>query len=360
MSDFETTSPTVWILTDDRPGNRTQALGAARALGWPYAEKALTYTEKAARATPLLGATLDTLDEASRLIVEPPYPDLVIGVGRRSAPVARFIRQASGGRSRVVLIGRKIPAEAADLAVRQSYLVQPPDPRVLQLTLPLTKVDRAGLDKVRAAEPDPLAGLAAPRIALLVGGATAQYAFEESFAEEMARAVAAAAGGGGLAILTSRRTGAAATAALRRGAPRARLIEWTPDAAYNPFLACLANADLLVVTGESESMLAEAVAAGKPLTIYPLPARPLNAKNRLRLAIARASRGGGALARAARRLMDQGWISPRRDLADMHRALIGRGWGRLFDGTLNRSAPAAQDEGARLAERVAALMSDAR
>jgi len=28
--------PTVWVLTDDHPGNTTQSLGLARALGWPY------------------------------------------------------------------------------------------------------------------------------------------------------------------------------------------------------------------------------------------------------------------------------------------------------------------------------------
>lgn len=360
MSETDPAPPTVWILTDDRPGNRTQALGAARALGWPYAEKALTYNEKSSRSTALLGATLDTLDEASRLIVEPPYPDLVIGAGRRAAPVARFIRQASGGRSRVVLIGRKTPAEAADLTVRQSYHLQAPDPRVLQLTLPLTKIDRRALDAARAAEPDPLAGLPSPRVALLVGGATAQHAFGDRFVEDMARAVAAAAGGGGLAILTSRRTGAAATAALARGAPKARFIAWAPDEAYNPFVACLANADLLVVTGESESMLAEAVATGKPLTIYPLPARPLSLKNRFRLAVAKAAQKDGPVARLCRRLMSQGWISARRDLADMHRALTGRGWATVFDGSLNRAAPPAQAESERLADGVRRLMAERR
>lgn len=350
-------TPSVWILTDDRPGNRTQALGAARALGWAYEEKALAYNEKAARATPLLGATLDTLDDASRLIVEPPYPDLLLGAGRRAAPVARFIRAASGGRTRVVLIGRKIPAAGADLTVRQSYLLQAPDDRVLQLTLPLTKVDRYVLEQARAAEPDPFDGLASPRVALLVGGATAQYAFEDDFAEAMAREVAEAAGDGGLAILTSRRTGAAAAAAMRRGAPAARLIEWSPDLAYNPYLAALANADLLVATGESESMLAEAVAAERPLTIYPLRARPSGLKTRLRMAIARGAQGRGPLAKACRKLMEDGWVTPRRDLADMHRALVERGWARVFDGALNTQKPAPQDESRALAARIRLLVS---
>ena len=37
----------------------------------------------------------------------PGYPDLVIGMGRRVVPIARWIKRDSGGRSRVVLLGRK-------------------------------------------------------------------------------------------------------------------------------------------------------------------------------------------------------------------------------------------------------------
>ena len=39
----------------------------------------------------------------------------------------------------------------------------------------------------------------------------------------------------------------------------------------NPYYAFLATADVIVVTGESESMLAEAASTDKPLYIYPIP-----------------------------------------------------------------------------------------
>ena len=44
----------------------------------------------------------------------------------------------------------------------------------------------------------------------------------------------------------------------------------------------LAFADVLIVTGESESMLAEAAATHKPVYIYPLPERPGNVKSQLK------------------------------------------------------------------------------
>ena len=53
--------------------------------------------------------------------------------------------------------------------------------------------------------------------------------------------------------------------------PAARLFEWTPGSADNPYLALLGLADGCIVTGDSVSMLAEVVRARKPLGILELP-----------------------------------------------------------------------------------------
>ena len=74
-------------------------------------------------------------------------------------------------------------------------------------------------------------------------------------------------------------TPADAIDAIRRVAPEAHLHLWQADRADNPYLSYLAAADLLVVTGESESMLAEASATATttssttPGTDGPMPAR---------------------------------------------------------------------------------------
>ncbi len=357
-ADPETASGrTVWLLTDDRPGNRTQVVGVARALGWPAQEKRLAFNERQSSATPRLGASLETLDDASRKTIAPPWPDLVLAAGRRAVPVARHVKAASGGRARIVLIGRRTPAEGADLVIRCSYFRQAPSPNLLELTLPPTQVDAAMLRRVKAEQPDPLAGLKRPVCVFLVGGETGRHRFEPDFVERMARDVATAAhtAGASLAIVTSRRTGAGGVAALKRGASEATLHEWRADAVSNPFLALLANADILAVTGESESMLAEAAASGKPLTIYPLVPRPLSPRLRIRAAIASAATGNGPLAPLFARLMNAGWVSPRRDLSELHVLIERRGWGRVFDGALNRVPPAPFEEGAVAARRIEAL-----
>lgn len=351
--------PLIWLLTDDRPGNRSQAIGAARALGLPFEEKRLGFNDRAKRATPRLGATLETLDDVSRAAIAAPWPDLVMGAGRRVGPVAAHVKKASGGRTRVVLVGRRTAGDLADLAIRCSYFRQAPDPRLLELALPPSKVDAAALAAAKAG-PDPFDGLPRPRVAALIGGPTGRHLFEDGFAEAMARdlGAAAAAEGASLVVLTSRRTPPSAVAAIRLGAPSATVREWRPDAAGDPVLSALAYADLVVVTGESESMLAEAAASGKPLTILSLREKPIGAKQRLRDWIAKTAQGSGPLARAAIHLMRAGWVSPRRSLSDLHAVIVSRGWGRMFDGRLNLDPPAPRDEDRLVRERILALFPD--
>ena len=348
---------TVWLLIDDRPGHATQVRGVARRLGIPTVEKTLRFNAFNRLPNPLLGASTVSLRKEASDSIAPPYPDLVIGMGRRIVPVARTIKEASGGRTRIVLLGRKAAndSDAADLSVACAHFRLLPHPDLVELVVPPTQVDRETLAQARRARPDPMPNLAHPRAVLLVGGPTAQHRFEADFAARMVEDIgkAASAIGGSLAIVTSRRTPPGAIEAMRKVAPHAHLHEWHADRADNPFLSYLAYADLLVVTGESESLLAEAAATGLPVTIYPLLARPKRFKDRLANALReRAVKGG-----IARVLIDGGWIAPPRDLDMMHQLMAENGRARLFDGTLNQSRPKPAVELDDLASRIRALIA---
>ena len=356
--------PRVWMLYDDRPGHRTQVTGLARRLKWPFTEIHLAFNLMNRVPNPLLGASLISLKRPDRLKLQTPYPDLVIGMGRRIVPVARWIRRQSGGRSRIVLLGRKAIGSAndIDLFVNCLHFRQLPHEGLFELVLPPTQVDAESLAAARLARADPIAALRKPRVVLLVGGPTAQHQFDAKQAQSMASQIAGAASylGGDLAIVTSRRTTVQAVAAMRAAAPGAHIHEWQAGRQDNPFLSYLANADILAVTGESESMIAEAAATGLPLTIVPLEMNPPGLKDRLAEAVRRTAEGQGSMARLCRNIMLAGWIAPLRDVALMHRTMQERGLARIFDGSLNTQPPRHSDEFQRLVGRIEALVSSRR
>ena len=356
----EAQAPRVWLLLDDRPGHVTQVVGLAEALGWPYERKTLAFTRLNRTSNRLLGASRLSLDTARSAELAPPWPDLVIAMGRRTAPIARWIKRRSGGHTRLVQLGRKAAnvAEGFDLAVTCTHFQLPDHPKRLQVLLPPTQVTAARLEAAAARWPDLFDGAARPRVALLVGGTTAHHKLSAMTAGRMAAALQDFAEdlGGSLTCVTSRRSKAAVEEALRQGAPRAALHCWRPDQQANPYLGYLAQADVLVVTGESESMLAEAAAAAKPLFIYPVPARRRSLRARLAGRVLAASRRGGVLGGFCERLIQGGWVVPPRDLDLMHRGMIEAGIAKPFAEGGPPTQPAPLPDLSLLAARVCRLV----
>jgi mitochondrial fission protein ELM1 len=335
--------PRVWLLLDDRPGHTTQVVGLAEALGWPYETKELRFTPLNRLSNRLLGAGRLSLDAGQSAELAPPWPDLVIAMGRRTAPIARWIKRRSGGHTRLVQLGRKAANVAADfdLSVTCAHFRLPAHPRRLELLLPPTQVTPGRLAQAAARWPALFGTAAQPRVALLIGGTTAHHRLTAETATRMAAEVQAFAEGlgGSLTCVTSRRSGAAVEEALRQGAPAAQLHFWRRDQRDNPYLGYLAQADILVVTGESESMLAEAAAAAKPLYIYPIPAKPPTLRARVAGKVLAIADGSGPLARLCKGMIHSGLVVPPRDLDLMHRGMTEAGAARRFGDGSPAGAP---------------------
>ena len=317
-------------------------VGLAEALGWPYETKQLHFTALNRISNRLLGASLLSLDAKRSDRLAPPWPDLVVAMGRRCAPVARWVKRQSGGRTRLVQLGRKAANVAADfdLAVTCLHFQLPPHPKRVDLLLPPTQVTPARLQQAAERWAGLFGDAPHPRVALLVGGTTAHHRLDAATAARMAAQVEAFARslGGSLTCVTSRRSGAAVEAALQQAAPGAHCHFWRRERQENPYLGYLALADILVVTGESESMLAEAADAAKPLYIYPVPAKPAGLRSRLAARVlAAAWRGSGF----CDWLIQFGVVVPPRDLAVMHRGMVETGVARLFGEGPSVGAPAA-------------------
>jgi mitochondrial fission protein ELM1 len=373
--------PRVWVLLDGKPGHTTQSLGLAEELGWPYDRVQLEFTRLSDLPNALLGESRLALTPASARGLRPPWPDLVIASGRRTAPVSRWIRRRSRGRTRIVQLGRMgvTPPAAFDLTVVPTYARLLPHPRQIPTVAPLTRVRSASLEEAKRRWSGLFEGAPHPRIALLAGGNSPHYRLTPERARQLGRDVTAMAeaAGGSVYATTSRRTPPAAARALEEALPgAAHVFRWTPDRSPddNPFLGFLALADGFVVTGESASMLAEACATGKPVFIYPLPRgipgwkgvvprwidavvnavlAAAESRPKSRRGITRPQRG---MELFCSKLLARGVVKPSCDFERMHDALVSQGLARRFDGTYTAQPGAENGDLPRVANHVRRIL----
>jgi mitochondrial fission protein ELM1 len=338
------TAPTVWVLTDDRPGSTSQSTGLADALGWPYAIKKLRFSPAARLHNRLLGASRIGIDSHRSTPLAPPWPDLVIAAGRRSAPVAQWIRARNFGQTRLVQLGRKggDAADAFDLVVTPSYVRLDPHPRRLVTSAPIHNITPERIRRASNRFYQRHADAKQPRFVVLVGGRSGQYQLDSRTAQRLGEDVGRLANdaGGSIFVTTSRRSGDRTSRALSTALSNTATVHlWSAgDREENPYLAFLGLADVFVTTGDSESMLAEAASVARPLYIYPLPERASYRWMRIVrdwvYARAHARRGGRATQRSLEyvcaRSIELGFVRPTRDLRDLHESLIQKGVARHF------------------------------
>ena len=127
----------IWVLECHRAGDRAQELGLAQALGWPFELKRIVHTWFEFLPNMLLEGTLLGVDRAKSSPLEPPWPDLVISAGRMNENIAKWIRRQSGGRTRIVLLGRGWTRPGTvDLVVATPQYRLKPHPNLLINELP--------------------------------------------------------------------------------------------------------------------------------------------------------------------------------------------------------------------------------
>jgi hypothetical protein len=266
--------PRVWLLTGHKAGDNTQVVALAEALGWPFELKRFAYQPWELLSNRLLGVTLAGIDTAGSSPLEPPWPDLVITAGRRNEPVARWIRRQSGGRTRLVHIGRPwAQLDCFDLIVSTPQYFLPERPNILPIDLPLHRISQAGLAVIAEQRREEFDHLPPPYWSVLLGGNSGAFVFTVEKAIRLARwlNIRLRNEGGSVLVTNSARTPEPVYAAfLETLKAPISVFRWGDPAVENPYLVYLALADRLVVTGESMSMLAEAAATGKPLYIFDL------------------------------------------------------------------------------------------
>lgn len=263
-------SITAWWITTGEAGFRTQARGLAQAVVPGAQEKAIGLRAPWSWAPPALWPlTLRGLDR-SRDRLQPPWPDLVVSCGRRAAKAAIAVKRASGGRTLAVHIQNPLaPLGEFDLVIAMRH-----DgiggPNVMQIDTALHDVTPRSLAAAAEAWRERFSDLPRPLTGVLLGGSTRRRPFTDEQARALAVRLKALRQEGGLLITPSRRTPEEVKAALKAafaGDPGAYVWDGTGD---NPYRGILALSDRIVATGDSVSMISEAMASGRPVAVFDL------------------------------------------------------------------------------------------
>jgi mitochondrial fission protein ELM1 len=269
----------VWYMTTGEPGTHGQARGLARELS-AHAEERLI---RVSRLWSLVPAALFRLSlfGISRIggRLEPPWPDVLITCGRRSALAAMAVRRRSRAPMVTVHIQRPGDPAAFDVVVAMAH-DDLAGANVLRIDTALHGLRAPALAEAAIASDRRFADLPRPWIGVLLGGSTRRTSFTVGDARRLADDLAALRedNGGSLLITPSRRTPAAVVDVLNaRYAADPTVFLWA-GSLPNPYMPILASADHLVVTSDSISMLSEALATKARVWVFNVPGGPRHAR----------------------------------------------------------------------------------
>ena len=332
-------TPRTWVILSDKRGDNGQVDTIVEALPWPVEHKYVHMRPEFVLGKPRYRPSLDHLDLQQSDPLEAPWPELIITVGRRPSMVALWVRQQSGNRTKIVLVG-KPSGYMLDfsLVVASAENQMPPMHNFLPTTLPLMRIQPEDVATEVEAWRERFAGLDRPLIAMLIGGETNPFIMNRQVAEKLVDTAHWVVDelGGTPYVTTSRRTTPEVVQVLRQGLPpQAVFYEWTAESGDNPYRALLGSADGFIVTADSVSMMVEVIYLHKPLAIFPLPGGWLGNVDQMRRSLAhwlfnprQASAGDRWRHRLARGVYYLDYfkvLCATRDFRAFHRMLVDKG-----------------------------------
>lgn len=251
---------------------RSQALGLAEAIGLPIVEKRsflrAPWSWLPGGFLPMPLAALDPSGDR----LDPPWPRLVVACGRRSIGPALTVKRLSGGRTIAAYV------QNPQLARRKFDLVAALDhdsvsgPNVVTVATALHRVTPARLDEARATWRGRLDRSDAPLLGVLIGGDNSGYRLTDAVVRQLLAVLREAHEKHGFdaCITPSRRTGEPAKRLIADAIRNQGWATLWDEVGENPYFGILALSQRLIVTGESISMISEALASGPPVHVLRL------------------------------------------------------------------------------------------
>lgn len=291
MNTINSLHPDIWVLQSHAPGDNDQSLALAEALGAPAVIKRVDWPavdpdEDRALLRDFLayGEAAEACRDAAGL--QAPWPRLVICCGRRADRIGFWIKRQSGGRTKVVSIGRAHrPVATYDLLAAPPQYALPERSNIIRLPLPLAR----RRDANRTAGTDVIIGsnivpVAKPWFTILLGGEVKEFTVSPEELERTARAAQEAADrhGGSVVVSTSRRTPPEILAVVERVLKDPYIYRWSEATRdENPYEVLLQQSAALFVTADSASMVLDCAQSGTPTYVVEYPER-LDLRRRLR------------------------------------------------------------------------------
>jgi mitochondrial fission protein ELM1 len=261
-----------WVLTTGEAGMRSQAVGLAEAVGLPIEEKRIVlrqpWSTLPGGLIPLPRFALHP--SADRL--DPPWPRLVVACGRRSIGPALMVKRLSRGRTIAAYVQNpKRGLRGFDLVAAMPH-DRLTGENVVTVQTALHGVTPERLAAARGEWRQRLAPDGRAFIGVLVGGDNGGYRLSTEVTARLLRVLRSAHAAHGLraVITSSRRTSAATREQIAAAADSEDWCAFWDETGDNPYLGILALAERLIVTGDSISMVSEALATGRPVHVLPL------------------------------------------------------------------------------------------
>ncbi len=237
------------------------------------------------------------LDPITHQTLEKSFADVVISCGSSILPVNLFAKELNAARS-VAVMKPGLPLKRFDAVIVPRHDKMKDGSRVFVTERALSAVtgDALKREAARLADEFP-GGDGRPKIGLLIGGDTAAMHFDRGRLEKTLAGLLRCAGEENALVFatTSRRTPKWADEALKKAfADRSRcplLVIANESNRPGVVGGILGHCDAVVVSGESVSMVSEAVSSGKPVIVF-MPSEDVKMKVKYREFLKRMADGG--------------------------------------------------------------------
>ncbi len=271
----------VWVLLDSRRGHKNQAIAVANKLNLKY--KSIDIKYKYISILPnfvlnLFGGLIHVQKSIRDKLCDP-WPKIIIACGRRTAPIARWVKKASKGNSFHAQImwpgiGWFSNSDIDIIATPKHDRIVPKKNIFYTYGIP-HEINNTRLKRAKIDWKNELKALPSPRTTILIGGNTKNGRFTRKMISSLLEeCIKIAKPKGSLLVTSSRRTDSELIKYIDDILENSKLkfFVWhehqNHDDKMNPYIGLLAYADNIVVTGDSVSMLSEACSVGKPVYIY--------------------------------------------------------------------------------------------